>query len=85
MQQFAFGDDPVDARDEPVESPKYAEIFGGNCYVRTAPNTDGRKIGVAHSGEKHPYQGLTSENGWNLIVFKDGNGWVSGKYSRLIA
>lgn len=69
--------------DKPVSNPKMAEITGGNCYVRSAPKKDANVLGVAHNGEKHSYQGITSEDGWNLIIFNNQNGWVSGKYSRL--
>ena len=61
------------------------QIVGGNCYVRTAPNTDGRVLGVAHNGDILPYGGETSEGGWNLVEYKGENGWVSGKYSRVVA
>lgn len=67
-----------------VDNPRKVEIYGGNCYVRTAPNTDGSILGVGHSGEKFEYGGQTAENGWQLIVFKNQNAWVSGKYSRLV-
>lgn len=60
------------------------EIVGGDCYVRSAPNTDGKKLGVARRGERFPYGGQTSDNGWNLVGYKGTDGWVSGKYSRLI-
>lgn len=62
---------------------RYVNIVGGNCYVRTAPNTSGKKLGVAHNGDKLKYQGQTSSDGWNLVEYKNQNGWVSGKYSRL--
>lgn len=58
-------------------------IVGGDCYVRSAPNTDGKKLGVAHRGDVLPYQGQTSEGGWNLVEYKGENGWVSGKYSEV--
>jgi len=66
-------------------------IDGGNCYIRSAPNTDGNKLGVAHKGEKYTYGGETSDAGWNLIECKlpgdtsPVNGWVSPKYSRVVA
>ena len=69
--------------DKPVEQPRYVTISGGNCYVRTAPNTSGSKLGVAHAGDVLPYQGQTAENGWHLIEFNNQNGWVYGKYGRL--
>ncbi len=71
-------------RDEPVEQPKYVQIFGGNCYVRTEPNTGGEIRGIAHEGTKYPYTGEKSGNGWLQIVYKDKAGWVSGKYGRAV-
>ncbi len=65
--------------------PLWVEIRGGNCYVRTAPNTDGKKLGVAHEGDRLLYQGQTSPEGWLLVEYKSSNGWVSGKYGRLMA
>lgn len=62
----------------------HVKIFGGNCYVRSAPNTDGKIYDVAHEGEMYPYQGKQSEDGWLLIEYKSGNAWVSGKYGRLV-
>jgi len=75
----------LDEHDEPVEEPRWVEIVGGDCYVRTAPNkTNSKKLGVAHRGDRYQYQGQTTDDGWNLIVYKNQNGWVSGKYSRLV-
>jgi len=65
--------------------PLWLEVVGGNCYVRSAPNTDGRKLGVAHCGDKLLYQGQDSPEGWHLVEFKGENGWVSGRYSRLLS
>lgn len=76
--QNALGDS-----DGESSNARYAIIVGGNCYVRTAPNTSGAKLGVAHAGDKFEYQGQDSEDGWHLIVYKNQNGWVSGKYSKL--
>lgn len=69
--------------DKVVDNPRNVQIVGGNCYVRTAPNTSGKKLGIACNGEKFEYGGQTSETGWHLISYKNQNGWVSGKYSRL--
>ena len=69
--------------DATVENPKKVAIVGGNCYVRDAANTSGKKLGVATAGNKYTYAGQTAENGWNKIEYKDGFGWVSGKYSKL--
>jgi hypothetical protein len=70
--------------EKPHSEPRKVKISGGNCYVRTAPNTDGKALGVAHDGDSLDYGGLTSENGWNLVDYKGENGWVSGKYSKLV-
>jgi len=59
-------------------------ISGGSCYIRTAPNTDGKIVGVAHKGDRLPYGGETSDNGWPMIEHEGQNAWVSGKYGRLI-
>ena len=70
--------------DEPEPSADYVEIFGGNCYVRTAPNTEGSIIGVAGRGERFAYEDETSPEGWHKIAFNASEGWVSGKYGKLI-
>nr|DAE54083.1 MAG TPA: N acetylmuramidase [Caudoviricetes sp.] len=62
----------------------YARIVGGNCYVRDAPNTDGKVLDVAGEGEQYRLLEV-SENGWMHIQFrKTYAGWVSGKYARLV-
>lgn len=58
-------------------------IRGGDCFVRTAPNTDGAKLGVAYEGDSLPYGGVT-EGGWHLVAYKNRNAWVSGKYAELV-
>lgn len=63
--------------------PRHVLIVGGTCYVRSAPNTDGHKLGAVIAGTVLPYQGEASENGWLLVDWKNRNGWVSGKYGRL--
>ena len=73
----------MEAAEAPVADARYVQIVNGNCYVRTAPNTDGQKLGVAHRGDVLSYQGQTSADGWNLVEFDGKNGWVSGKYSEL--
>ena len=73
----------LEAAQKPAEAPRTVSIVGGNCYIRSAPNTSGNILGVAHDGDKLSYGGQTSDNGWNLIDYKNQNGWVSGKYSKL--
>ena len=74
--EAAIGGDAADA--------KYVCIVGGNCYVRDAPNTKGKILGVAGEGET--YRRIDeSENGWQKIQYRnDVIGWVSGKYARLV-
>lgn len=70
--------------EKPVARPGQVRIQGGKCYVRDAPNKEGKKLGVAHDGDLYPYTGQTSENGWNQIEYRGKTGWVSGKYSALV-
>lgn len=69
---------------KPVENPKKVQIVGGNCWVRTAPNTSGDKLGVVKNGSTFEFKGKTAENGWLLIDYKGQDAWVSGKYGKLI-
>lgn len=71
------------AADKPAEG-RNVRIEGGDCWVRTAPNTSAEKLGVVKRGTVHPYQGETSGNGWHLIICDNKNGWVSGKYGRCV-
>ena len=71
-------------KDENITGVKEVQIIGGNCYVRSAPNTTGKILGVAHNGDVLKYQGQISEDGWHLVEYKNQNGWVSGKYSKLV-
>lgn len=64
-----------------AETGTVVGIIGGNCYVRSAPNTLGDIIGVAYSGTRHIYATETSVDGWYKIVFNGTTGWVSGKYA----
>ena len=67
------------------KNAKEVKIVGGNCYVRSAPNTNtGKVLGAAHEGDIFKFQSQISENGWHLIEYKNRNGWVSGKYSELV-
>ena len=62
--------------------PINVTISGGDCYIRTAPNTGGKILGVAHRGDTLPYGGQVSDAGWLLVQYKNQNAWVSGKYGR---
>ncbi len=74
----------VDHCEDEEPTGKTVLISGGNCYIRTAPNTDGKILGVAHKGDKLPYGGETSEAGWLLVQHKNQNAWVSGKYGMVV-
>ena len=68
-----------------VPKPKYVEIQKGvQCYIRTEANTSAEKLGVAHSGDRLPYLGITYDNGWYAVEHKGRTACVSGKYSRLV-
>ena len=73
----------MEEAEAPVKDARYVQIVNGNCYVRTAPNTEGKKLGVAHRGDILDYQGQISADGWHLVEYNGQNGWVSGKYSEL--
>lgn len=67
------------------EHAKYVQIMENKrCYIRAAPNTEGSILGIAHSLEKLPYQGITYDNGWHLVEYRGANACVSGKYSKLV-
>lgn len=66
------------------EIARKVRIEGGDCWVRTAPNTVGDRLGIAHDGDELPYGGETAANGWHLVAFENKNAWVSGKYGKLI-
>lgn len=74
----------VDALMDVKPTGKNVKISGGNCFIRTGPNTAAKDVGVAHKGDVLPYAGEIADNGWLMIVYKNKNAWVSGKYSKLI-
>ena len=73
----------LSALEDPVERPVGVLIEGGNCYVRAEPDRGGAALGVARRGDRLPYAGETSPEGWLRVVWKGRTGWVSGKYGRL--
>jgi len=76
-----------EVKDEPPENPgMYREIVliqGGSCWVRTEPNKNGKQLGAVTAGTQLPYGGQ-SMNGWHLVDYENRNGWVSGKYSKVV-
>ena len=73
----------IAALEDVKPSGQVVRISGGNCYIRTAPNTDGRKLSVAHNGDALPFGGQVSDAGWLLVQYDGQNAWVSGKYSKV--
>ena len=72
------------AQTDKPEIYKAVIVTGGSVNIRTAPNTEtGKIIGVVYKGNALEYQGETSDNNWYLVVYKNKNGWISGKYSKL--
>ncbi len=69
--------------DNVPENAKQVAIENGNCYARSAPNTDAKIIGTCYRGTYYPYAG-EAENGWHSIMYNSKKAWVSGKYSRLV-
>ncbi|MDO4866148.1 MAG: peptidoglycan-binding protein [Clostridia bacterium] len=70
-----------------IGKSKQVVITGGSLNVRSAPGTaSSRVLGVAHKGDKLPYQGAAQAvegRDWYLVVYKGENAWVSSKYSRI--
>lgn len=69
--------------DEPIIA-QFVRISGGNCYIRTRPDTSGGILGVARAGETLAYLGETSENGWHKIRREGIEGFVSGRYGKRV-
>lgn len=70
-----------------ITGPAYVIITGGSVNVRSAPGTVSAVMGIVHEGDRLPYQGEArnvSGMEWYLVEYKNQNGWVSGKYSRLV-
>ena len=66
------------------ETARRVCISGGACYVRKGPGVEHGILGAVVEGMLLDYGGQTSEDGWHLVEYKNQNGWVSGKYGRLI-
>ena len=74
----------ANAAPEPIE-PRFVQIMKNKkCFIRKGPGTNYADVGVAHSGDKLPYQGQTYDNGWYLVEYKNQNACVSGKYGKLV-
>lgn len=70
--------------DAPADDPKCVVIEGGNCNIRETPGVEGKRLGVAHEGDRYDFGGVIDEDtGWLSIVYKGKIAWVSYKYGRL--
>lgn len=71
--------------DENPDPPKYVEVTAKSVNVRTAPNTAGKVLGIVFKGGILKYQGLDDKvTGWHLVEYKNKNGWITPKYTRLV-
>ena len=82
-QTLAALREALSALEDAKPSGRTVLISGGNCYIRTTPNTTGKIIGVALNGDKLPYGGTVSDGGWPMVEHNGHNAWVSGKYAKL--
>lgn len=62
---------------------KIVRIEGGQCWIRTLPNTTGEKLEIAKRDSEWQYAGETADNGWLKIKHKGQDAWVSGVYGVL--
>ena len=66
-----------------ADDGKMVCIEDGQCWIRTAPNTSGKKLAVAKRGTKWPFGGAIADNGWLMIEYENQNAWVSDEYGVL--
>lgn len=66
-----------------AEDDREVVVFGGMSNVRTAPNTAGKILGVVKTGDRLPYRGETTVDGWNAVTYAGQAGWHSGKYGKV--
>lgn len=69
-----------------IGKPEYI-IATGDVYVRSAPGTGNREIGILKNGKTALYQNekrTVDSRDWYLIEFDGQNGWVSSKYAKLV-
>jgi peptidoglycan hydrolase-like protein with peptidoglycan-binding domain len=74
---------------ETLPTSQVVEVTGGSVNLRSAPGTSGTHIlGVAHKGDKLPYQGDAQQvdgRDWYLVTYNGLYVWVSSKYGKLVA
>lgn len=75
------------AEEDDEYEPRKVQIVDGQCWLRESPGVTGSPITVLQPGTVLPFDGEVRD-GWLLVEYKGAhgtiNGWVSGKYGRLI-
>lgn len=64
-------------------SGKTVRVSDGSWYVRSAASMSGSILGVASGGNKFAYTGKT-QNGFNGIIYKGQNAWISTSGSKIV-
>ena len=75
-------EEEVKVEETPNKATSKVLVTGGSVNVRTASNTSGKRIFIAHKGDKFDY--ISTENNWYEINTAKGVGWISGKYSKVV-
>lgn len=57
-------------------------VTGGTVNVRSTNNTSGKILLVAKKDEE--YEKVATKDNWHEIKTEKGNGWISGKYSKVV-
>ena len=80
------------AQAEPAEpqtpASQYVTVTGGTVNLRAAPGTDAPILAVVRAGDRLPWGGESralSGRSWHRVLYKGGEAWISGKYSRVEA
>lgn len=71
----------VKVEESAPSKPKVVVVSGGKVNIRSANNTKAKILLVGKQGQKYDY--LTTSDNWHQIVTEKGNGWISGKYSKV--
>lgn len=62
----------------------HVEIMGKLVNVRAGAGKTASILGTVRMGDKLPYAGITTDEGWHRVLYGKGFGWVSGKYSKVV-
>ena len=78
-----YGKNAKKQEEQPEAGREIVVVQGGSCWVRTGPGTQYKQLGAVTAGTQLEYGGQ-SINNWHLVGYKMRNGWVSGKYSKVV-